>query len=423
MRIKEYPLTGEAIEREQMENGLTVLVDRKVGFHKSTAFFATNYGGADRRFRLGGKWLDTPAGIAHFLEHKMFDMPDYDALMALSANGASANAFTSSFLTAYYFNGTEKFTENLKILLDFVSTPYFSEKSIAKEQEIIGQEIRMTEDQPDSVLYYGLLKCLYSEHPVRDSVAGTVESIAQITPQTLYDCHKVFYNPSNMVLCVCGDQDIRKITELAREILPREAGEVPMRDYGKTDSMAAVTKKTAKNMEVGMPMFMAGVKMNAAVSGQEALRQQVTADMALKAFLGTSSPLYAGLYRDGLVNSSFFAEPELGSQAAYSIFGGESRDPDAVCGEVLRAAEKLGKDGMDPALFNRVKKSVMGNELRGLDSFDDVCYNMAVGHFRGYDPFEAYEMAGSVTAEDAAAFLTAHLTEENLAMSLVSRTC
>ena len=188
-----------------LPNGLRVRVLCKPDFQRSYAVFATCYGGADRRFRVNDTWTDTPAGVAHYLEHKLFDMPDgSDALLTLSENGADPNAFTSTNMTAYYFSCTDRFEDNLRTLLRFVSTPYFTDASVAKEQGIIAQEIRMGKDDPDRAVWRDLMRCLLARDGARDAVAGTVESIAQITPETLYTCHRAFYAPSNMVLCaVC----------------------------------------------------------------------------------------------------------------------------------------------------------------------------------------------------------------------------
>jgi predicted Zn-dependent peptidase len=202
---KEYPRIGESLYHGELVNGLHVYVDVKPEFSKSYAFFATNYGGMDMRFQLNGEWHDTPAGVAHFLEHKMFDTKDGNALQDLAANGASPNAFTSSAITGYYFESTEKFEENLKILLSFVSEPWFTPESVDKEQGIIGQEIRMIEDDPENQVFYGMMETLYVHNPIKVSIAGTVESISHITADTLYACHAAFYNPGNMV-CVCGGQ-------------------------------------------------------------------------------------------------------------------------------------------------------------------------------------------------------------------------
>ncbi len=204
MNTKEYTRIGETVFSARLDNGLHIYVDVKPEFSKSFAFFATNYGGMDMRFQLNGAWHDTPAGVAHFLEHKTFDTKDGNALQDLAANGASPNAFTTSDITGYYFESTEKFDENLKILLSFVSEPYYTPESVAKEQGIIGQEIRMMEDDPENQVYYGMLEGLYAHHPVRTSVAGTIESIADITADTLNPCHAAFYNPGNMILCVAA---------------------------------------------------------------------------------------------------------------------------------------------------------------------------------------------------------------------------
>ena len=204
MNRLDYAAIGETLYTRTLPNGLPVFVLRKKGLRKSFAAFAARYGGADRRFRLDGRMHDTPAGIAHYLEHKMFDMPDGSAMARLDANGASPNAFTSDAMTLYHFECTSRFDENLRELLRFVSTPYFTDESVAKEQGIIAQEIRMYEDSPDFRLYINLMRSLFEHSALRDGVAGTVESIAEITPELLYNCYRAFYRPSNMALAVVG---------------------------------------------------------------------------------------------------------------------------------------------------------------------------------------------------------------------------
>ena len=232
MERREFSRLGETMYREKLENGLTVFVFPKPEFEKGYAFFAANYGGMDVRFCQDGTWRDTPAGVAHYLEHKMFDTKEGNALQDLAANGASPNAFTSSALTGYYFESTEKFCDNLKILLSFVSIPWFTQESVDKEQGIIGQEIRMVEDDPDNQVFYGLMECLFDHHPIRVPIAGTQESISHITADPLYACHKAFYTPSNMVLTVAGDVEPEEVVRIAREILPKEPGGHIERDYG-----------------------------------------------------------------------------------------------------------------------------------------------------------------------------------------------
>ena len=221
MKQRFYERIGESVYRETLPNGLQVCVVPKPGYAKKYAFFATRYGGMDVRFQLDGRWLDTPAGIAHYLEHKMFDTKEGNALQELAKNGAEPNAFTANAMTGYYFDSTEHFEENLEILLSFVSVPYFTEESVAKEQGIIGQEIRMIEDNPDWQIYTRMMQALYHTSTARTSIAGTVESISHITAETLYDCHKAFYTPSNMILTVVGDVDPIQVADMARMILPR----------------------------------------------------------------------------------------------------------------------------------------------------------------------------------------------------------
>lgn len=292
MKHKYYERIGEKVYHEKLSNGLSIFIIKKPDFAKKYAFFATNYGGADRRFKIGGKWIDTPEGVAHFLEHKMFDTKNGNALAMLSANGASPNAFTSSDMTAYHFECIDKFYENLKILLSFVSTPYFTVESVSKEQEIIGQEIKMTDDQPGYAVYFNLMKCLYNHHPLRYSVAGTKESISRISDKTLYDCHRIFYNPSNMVLCVVGDVDPDMILDITKNTLPQSPGEIPIRDYGNTEHLAADKSSNIVYMDVGVPMFMAGFKCGATSHGREYLSKRITASLALSILMGHSSPLF-----------------------------------------------------------------------------------------------------------------------------------
>ena len=420
MKLQEYPAIGEQIWSGKLPNGLTVFVVPKRGFNKSYAFFATDYGGADRRFKLSGKWNDTPEGVAHFLEHKMFDTADGNALASLSANGASPNAFTSTDMTAYHFECIEMFSENLRTLLSFVSVPWFTPESVEKEQGIIGQEIRMYEDEPEHSMYYGLMKSLYSHNPLRDSVAGTVESIADITAGTLYDCHKVFYNPSNMALCVAGDVDPASVFETALEILPKEAGEVPQRDYGPKESLLPVSAFFTKAMEVSLPMFLAGCKVEPAARGRDSLRLELVSALALEVLAGHSSPLFIRLYGQGLVNSDFSASFESTAGAAYVIIGGETREPERVFGEVKGELARLAAAGADPELFGRLKKAMVGSQIRLLNSFDAICGSIVSGHFRGYDAFEAAEILMSVTGDEVSAFLSDNLIPGNMAISIIT---
>ena len=422
MKKLEYPGVGETLYRDVLPNGLRLSVAVKPGYTRSFAFFATEYGGADRRFLLDGNYIDTPAGVAHYLEHKMFDMPDGDnALATLAANGAQPNAYTASGVTGYHFESTANFDENLRMLLKFVSTPYFTEESVAKEQGIIGQEIRMTEDDPDHVIYVQLMRCLYARHPIRDSIAGTVESIAEITPAVLYHCHKIFYNPGNMSLAVVGDVDPEAVRAAAMELLPAEAGQVPKRDYGGDESAAPpAATRVERAMEVSAPQFLLGIKLPPEKRGDQLLRQRLVCSLALRYLYGQSSPFYSSLYARGLLNTDFFADYDYAAETMTVLAGGESRDPEAVFDAFISAAAKAAEKGLDELYFSRCMKAGYGARLRGLSSFSSLGAELADADFGGYNYLDAFAMTESITAKELRDFIAEHFSGENFALSVIT---
>ena len=411
-----YERIGEAVCRETLPNGLRINIVPKQDFAKSYAFFATRYGGMDTRFCLNGKWLDTPAGIAHYLEHKMFDTKEGNALQELAKNGAEPNAFTSNAITGYYFDSTTHFEKNLEILLSFVSIPYFTEESVAKEQGIIGQEIRMIEDNPDWQIYTRMMKALYSTSTARTSIAGTVESISHITAETLYDCHKAFYTPSNMVLTVVGNVDPVHVVDIARRVLPREGGPVIPRDYG-TEPAAVAEKETKLTMEVSCPQFLTGFKCTPVDDGEDYMRQSLIGDMACDILLGDSSPLYLRLYDQGLINTSFGGAFEMMPGVAYLYAGGDSKDARAVAAEIQKEARRLTEEGINEDFYQRVRRASFGSNLRGLNSFENIAVSLSEGYFHGYDPFRFPQVFDTITKEDITAFLRENLTEDRAVLS------
>ena len=406
MNSKHFSKINETLYTAELPNGLRINVVTKPGFELGYAVFATNYGGAHRRFFLNGRWHDTPAGVAHYLEHKMFDMPDGDnALSALSANGAQPNAFTSSGMTAYYFSSTSGFEENLRMLLRFVSTPYFTDETVSKEQGIIGQEIGMVEDSPGYVIYNRLMRMLYEHNPVRDQVAGSVESIAEITAETLYNCHKAFYAPSNMVLCVAADCDPERIYKIAEEILPEEKAEMPSH---------------AELMELAAPQFLIGAKVAPAERGETLLRQKIVAKLALRTLFGSSSRFYNRLYSEGLLNRDYDYDIDYTAGVATIMISGESSDPQRVFSEINSAISDVKENGLVRDAFERAKKASFGARLRGLESFDSICISMVTGRFGGYCSLDSFDILESVTRDECEKFLTEFMAPDRLAMSVLS---
>ncbi len=419
MTRTEYPRLGETVLRETLENGLRVCIVPKPGYRKRYAFFTTRYGGIDLRFRLDGVWHDTPAGIAHYLEHKMFDTEDGSALQVLSQNGAEPNAFTANSMTAYYFDCTEHFEDNLRILLSFVSVPYFTQESVDRERGIIAQEIRMTEDAPDWRVYKNLLSCLYRTNPARVPIAGTVESIQEITPETLYACHKAFYAPGNMLLCVVGDVDAEEVLALAREVLPAERGADIERDYGAEEEPSVFQKSAVYPMEIAQQQFLVGFKCPAVDSGEALLRQSLIGELACDVLLGDSSPLYMRLYDAGLINGSFGGDFDQLPGAAYLYAGGESRDPEAVSQAILAEAARLAREGVDEDYYQQLRRANFGASLRALGSFENIAVSMADGCFRGFDPYRFPELYDTITRADIESFLRENVVEERRALSVL----
>ena len=419
MTVKEYPRIGERVCHQVLENGLNVFVFPKPDYCKSYAFFATNYGGIDMRFKLAGQWHDTPAGVAHFLEHKMFDTEDGNALQDLAANGASPNAFTGSAITGYYFESTEKFEENLRILLSFVSVPWFTKESVDKEQGIIAQEIRMIEDNPEWQVFTNMMAGLYQNHPIRTSVAGSVGSIAHITADTLYACHKAFYDPSNMVLCVAGNVDPERVCAIARELLPKQPGQEVERDYGLCEPEEAASHETERFMEVSTPIFQIGYKGDPVVNGPQTLRIQLLGELAIQALAGPSSPLYKELYEQGLINSRFDCGCELYPGCVFLYAGGESRDPGEVSRRLKEEAKRLARDGIGEDLWERLKKAAYGSRVRALNSFENLCVGHAQSFFAGADALDFPAAFDSLSRQDAQQLLERWVTHGRTTLSVV----
>ena len=353
MEKKLYPSLDEALFREKLPNGLQILVIPRPGFTKKLAYFVTDYGAIHTEFTFNGEKYTTPAGVAHFLEHKMFDLPDRDVSAEFAALGASPNAFTSYDMTAYYFSCTENFEKSLHLLLEFVSTPYFTAESVQKEQGIIGQEIGMYEDNPESRGFETLMGAMYANHPIKAPILGTRESIARITPELLYACHKAFYRPGNMLLCVIGDVDPETVKNIALEVLPAQDDAVVTRTDTWQEENKVLQSLTTGQMEVAMPMFQLGFKSQCPEKGEPAALGEVIGELAAEALFGESSRLYLRLYEEGIIDASFGGGFETVEGMALLTASGDSEDPEAVRDAILEEAKALISRGIDQADFLR----------------------------------------------------------------------
>ena len=416
-----YPELDETLFTGKLENGLTVCVVPRKDFTKKMAYFVTDYGSIHTDFVLEGKVYQAPAGVAHYLEHKMFDLPgNRDVSAEFAHMGAMTNAFTSYDMTAYYFSTTENFEDCLRLLLEFVSTPYFTEESVEKERGIIDQEIGMNLDAPDSVIFDKLMESLYHQHPIRVPILGTRETIREITPEVLHACHKAFYSPGNMLLCVVGDVEPETVTAIAREMLGTKEQPVGVKMRPWQEPMTVRESETSASMEVAMPMFDLAFKCEPVGTGDAAIRTEMVADLAAEALFGESSELYLKLYEEGLIDSSFGGGFETIDGCAMLMCSGDSENAYAVREAILGQAEKITKEGIPEKNFLRMKRSALGRRIRGLDSFDATCFRVCAYHFSDFDYFRFPEVYRSIQATEICGFLNRVVKRERCSLSVIN---
>ena len=420
MQTFDYPRLGETVLRTKLPNGLNIIVVPRPGFTKKLCYFVTDFGAIHTDFTLDGQRYEAPAGIAHYLEHKLFDMPGgRDVTAEFSALGAIPNAFTSYDMTAYYFSCTENFDQCLRLLLEFVSTPYFTDETVAKEQGIIGQEIDMNRDNPDTQIFEMLMEDMYVNHPIRLPILGHRETIAQITPENLTACHRAFYRPDNMLLCVVGDVDGESVAAIAREVLGDPVQPAVTRVRRWDEDMACPVSYKEKHMDVAMPTFHLGFKCESWEPGEEAVRREITAELAAEALFGESSALYQQLYEDALIDTSFGGGFETIDGMALFTASGDSNDPKAVAAAILARARELVETGIAEADFLRMKRSALGRRLRSLDSFEATCFRLCAYHFSGFDYFRFPEIYRSVTTADVLSFLDRSIQEDRMSLAVL----
>lgn len=423
MEKMEYPKLQETIWHEKLDNGLDVFLLPKPGFTKTYATFTTRYGSIDNRFRPpGGELLHVPDGIAHFLEHKMFEEPEGDIFSTFAAQGASANAYTSFDRTVYLFSATRQIKENLTTLIDFVQNPYFTDENVEKEKGIIVQEIDMYRDNPDWRVYFGLIEALYVNHPVHIDIAGTAASVRSITKEMLYDCYNTFYHPTNMTLFVVGGIDPEQTMALVRGnqaaksfTAGGEIGRVFADEPSKVRERIKVTE-----LPVSLPKCMLGFKEEPGPSrGEEAVKRELASKLMLEALLGPSSSLYQRMYDDNLISDNFGFEYNSGPGYAFTIIGGETRDPEELKNRVCETLYEAADKGIDAQAFERTRRKRIGTFLRMMNSPESIAGEFTRYRHKGGDLFRVVEHYESLTPEDIRTRLREHVSPERLAVSIV----
>ena len=420
MKRIDFPRIGESCFEEILPNGLTVRIIPKRGFAKKYAFLAVDFGSIDTDFTFEGRDYRVPDGIAHYLEHKMFDLPDANAMDLFAACGAYPNAFTSYDMTAYHFTCTENFEEALRILISMVLTPYFTEESVEKERGIIAQEIQMYRDSAQSSVGEDLFAAMFHHHPARIPISGTVESIGEITAQMLYDCYDAFYRPCNMILCVAGDVDERNVIEIAKELSGNDCRPLPIRHYGMAEPLLPLHQKVEKQMEISMPTFALGYGCSPSEKGLAGMVRELAGEIATELLVGESSPLYQRLYESGIIDGDFSAGYESIKDICLLSMGGDSESPELIRQAIEEEAGRICAEGIDEVQFQRLKRSAMGRRIRDLDSFDSTCFRLCAYRMSDFDYFRFPEIYNAITSHQVRSFLARIIRPERCSLSIIN---
>lgn len=410
---------GEKYYEIDHKSGLKIYVLPKENYSSTYAIFGTKYGSIDTRFKRSDsdQWTVVPEGIAHFLEHKLFESEDLDAFARYAKTGASANAYTSFDKTCYLFQCSDNFKDSLEILLDFVTHPYFTKETVEKEQGIIGQEITMYYDVAGWMSTFNLLKCLYHNHPVRIDIAGTTDSIAQITDKLLYDCYNTFYNLHNMCLAVVGNAQPEDVLAVCDKMLEK-APELEIERSFKDEPRDIVKDYEEYHLAMNMPVFSFGYK-EACEKPVQDLKTIVETNILLEILAGDTSDLYINLFDRGLINTNFSKEYFIGFGYEAVMFDGESENPQAVADAIKKAVADLKSNGITDEQFESARRSLYGREIMEYNDIDSVANAFVGAHFNGYSIFETIDIYKNVKKSDIEKRLANMMKEKYSALSVV----
>lgn len=426
MQIIENLKVKEKVYIEKLENGLTVKVIPKKGALKKYMIWGTRYGSIDSEFVVPGEKEKTqvPMGVAHFLEHKMFEQENgTNSLDVLTALGVNANAYTTNDHTAYLFECTENFYEAMDELMDYVQHPYFTDENVEKEKGIIGQEIAMYDDYPDWRVYYNSLDAMYQNNPVKLDTAGTVESISKIDKEVLYRCHQTFYHPSNMVLVLCGDFEPEKMVEEVKKrlIINKKAGEIT-RIYPEEPEEIA-KERVEQILEVSQPLYTIGIKdkpENNLVDGKNTMiKKQIAIEILLNLIIGRSSSLYQELYQEGILYEQPSLEYEFSKNYAHVLITGQSSNPEDIYQKFKKEVSKLKEHGIEEKDFLRMRKMIYGGYIREYNDVGDIARMFLADSMKGINSFDYLEEIEGINVEYLKQVLEDVFKEDKMVISIV----
>lgn len=423
MQIIENSKVKEKVYVEKLENGLTVFIIPKKGIQKKYVIWGTNYGSNDSKFIVPGETeeLEVPKGVAHFLEHKMFEQENgVNSLDTLTALGVEANAYTTNDHTAYLFECTENFYPALDELMDYVQHPYFTDENVEKEKGIIGQEIMMYDDYPEWRVYLNALEAMYHEHPVKLDITGTIETISHIDKEVLYKCYETFYNPSNMAMVVCGDFEPEQLLEeIKRRLIDKKANGEIKRIYPE-EKEEIVKEKIEQTMDVSQPLFIIGIKDKLADT-KERVRKHIAIEIILNMIIGRSSKLYKELYDKGILFATPGLDYEYATGYAHVLITGQSPEPEKVYEEFKKKVLEMKQNGIDIAEFNRIKKRTYGGYVKEYNDTADIARMFLSDFFKEINSFDYLEEITTINEEYIQQILNEVFDDKKMVISVIKK--
>ena len=411
----------ETLYKEVLQNGMTVMIVPKKNIRKKYIIWGVQYGSNDNKFIVPGETEPTevPKGVAHFLEHKMFEQENgVNSLDRLTSIGVSANAYTTNDHTAYLYECTDNFYEALDEFMDYVQHPYFTDENVEKEKGIIGQEIMMYDDYPEWKVYLNTLEAMYHSHPVKLDITGTIETISHIDKDILYKCYNTFYNPSNMCLVVCGDFVPKEILkEIESRLIDKKASGEIKRIYEKEEESIVKPNIEAK-MEVSIPLFVVGIKC-IPPKQSEKVKTHISMNILLNMIIGESSQLYQDLYKLGNVISTPSFDFEFTDEYAHILISGNSRKPKTLYSKLTQEIERIRQEGLNEEDFNRVKKMLYGDYIKQYNDVAEISRMFLSDFMNGINSFDYIEEIASIDINYINQVLQNNFILENMVFSVV----
>ncbi len=418
VQIIENLKVKEVVYKEKLDNGLTVMIIPKKGIQKKYMIWGTHYGSNESTFVIPGeeKATTVPNGVAHFLEHKLFEQENgTNSLDVLTALGVEANAYTTNDHTAYLFECTDHFYEAMDELMDYVQHPYFTDENVEKEKGIIGQEIMMYDDYPEWRVYLNAMQAMYHQNPVKIDIVGTIETISKIDKEILYECYHTFYNPSNMALVLCGDFDPKEmIEEIKKRLLETKASGEIKRIYP-DEPEEVVQERIEQRLEVSQPLYTIGIKD----TGKCDVKKHIAMEMLLNLLIGRSSNLYKELYNEGIIYSQPNLEYEFTNIYAHALIDGQSNNPEIVFQKLKEEINKLKTEGIKEEDFKRMKKMIYGGYVKEYNDVTDIARMFLADYFKGINSFDYLEEIEGVTVEYLEQILKDVFKEEKMILSTI----